>query len=85
MKQPSVVYYSIPSVDVYTLLMFPICCIGFIRTRIAKSNPSDETLQQGRNLDHGKLDSPSSLSCIENLTLLENQIFNKFLHIVRLV
>ena len=43
--------------------MFPIFYIGFIRTGIAELKPSDETLQQRRNLDHGMLHSPSPSRC----------------------
>ncbi len=29
-----------------------------VRTNMTELKPSDESLKQGRNLDHGKLDSP---------------------------
>ena len=53
--------------------MFPICCIGFIRTDIAESKPSDETLKQGRNLDHDTLHSPSPS---RETTMFHIQIFS---------
>ena len=55
-----------PSPPVMTGIGASLPLLAFIRTSLAESKPPEETLQQGRNLDDGMLDSPSPSSyCFE--------------------